>query len=206
MSEKIFPMICHYVYKGKSVTLILNLRKVKWKVSWSSSRIANYIVLSHFSCVWLFATLWTVAHQVPLSMGFSRQEYWRGLLFPSPGALNASGIKTSPPVSFTVQVSWSIVSDSLCLHGRWHTRLPCPSSIPRACSNSCPLSQWCHLTISSFVIPFSFLQSFPASGSFLMSQFFTSGGQNIGVSASASVLPMNIQEWLVWSPCNLSDS
>ena len=76
-----------------------------------------------------------------------------------------------------------------------HTRLPCPSPTPIACSNSRPLSQWCHSTVSSSVIPFSsHLQSFPASGSFPMSQFFTSGGQNIGVSASASVLTMNNQE------------
>ena len=75
-------------------------------------------------------------------------------------------------------------------------RLPCPSPSPRACSNSCPSSQWCHPTISFSVIPFSScLQSFPASGSFPMSQFFTTGGQSIGVSASASVLPMNIQDW-----------
>ena len=72
----------------------------------------------------------------------------------------------------------------------------CPSPTPRDCSNSCPLSRWCHPTISSSVIPFSScLQSFQASGSFLMSQFFTSGGQNVGASASASVLPVNIQGW-----------
>ena len=77
-----------------------------------------------------------------------------------------------------------------------HVRLPCPSPTPGACSNSCPLSWWCHPTISSSVIPFfSCLQSFPASGSYPMSQFFTSGGQSIGASASASVLPMNIQDW-----------
>ena len=77
-----------------------------------------------------------------------------------------------------------------------HTRLPCPSPNPRTYSNSCPLSRWCHLTISSSVIPFSScLQSFPASGSFPVSQFFTSGEQSIGVSASASVLPMNVQDW-----------
>ena len=77
-----------------------------------------------------------------------------------------------------------------------HARLPCPSPTPRACSNSCPLSQWGHTTISSSVIPFSTcLQSFPASGSFPMGQFFTSGGQSIGSSASASVLLMNIQDW-----------
>ena len=77
-----------------------------------------------------------------------------------------------------------------------HTRPPCPSPTPRVYSNSCPLSQWCRPTISSSVIPFfSHLQSFPTSGSFQMSQFFASGGQSIGVSASASVLPMNIQDW-----------
>ena len=79
-------------------------------------------------------------------------------------------------------------------HGLQHSRLPCPSPTPGACSNSCPLHQWCHPTISSSVIPFSScLQSFP--GSFPLSQFFASGGQSIGVSASASVLPMNIQDW-----------
>ena len=79
-------------------------------------------------------------------------------------------------------------------HGLQHARLPCPLPTPRACSNSCPSSRWCHPTISSSVIPFSSrLQSFPASGSFLTSQFFASGGQSIGTSASASVLPMNIQ-------------
>ena len=87
-------------------------------------------------------------------------------------------------------------------HGLQHARLPCPSPTPRACSNSCLSSQWCHPTISSSVIPFSScLPFFPASGSFQMSQFFASGGQNIGVSASASVLPMSIQDWfpLEWT-------
>ena len=95
-----------------------------------------------------------------------------------------------------VQFSHSVVSDSLQPHGLQHARFPCPSPAPRAYSNSCPLSQWYHPTISSCVIPFSScLQSFPASRSFPMSQFFASGGQSIGVSASASVLPMNIQDW-----------
>ena len=98
--------------------------------------------------------------------------------------------------SFSVQFSHLVMSDSLWPHGLQHARLPCPSSIPRVCSNSCPLSQWCHPTISSSVVPFcSRLQSFPASESFQMSQFFESGGQSIGVSASASVLPMNTQDW-----------
>ena len=98
-------------------------------------------------------------------------------------------------ISSFSQFSCSVMSDSLRPHGLQHTRLPCPSSTPRACSNSCLLSQWCHPTILSSVDPFSSnLQSFPASGSFQMSPL-KSGGQSIGVSASASVLPMNIQGW-----------
>ena len=88
--------------------------------------------------------------------------------------------------------SCSVMSNSLRTHGLQHTRLPCPSPTPGACSNSCPLSRWCHPTISSSVILFC-LQSFPASGSFPMNWLFASCGQNIG--ASASVLPMNIQDW-----------
>ena len=88
------------------------------------------------------------------------------------------------------------MSNSLRPHGPQHAKTPCLSPTPGAYSNSCPLSQWCHPAISSSVVPFfSCLQSFPASGSFLMSQFFASGGQSIGVSASASVLPVNIQGW-----------
>ena len=88
------------------------------------------------------------------------------------------------------------MSNSLQPHGLQHTRLPCPSPSPRVCSNSCPFGPWCHPTISSSVFPFSFqLQSFPASGSLPMSQFFVSYGQSIGPSASTSVLPMNIQDW-----------
>ena len=95
------------------------------------------------------------------------------------------------------QFSCSVMSDSLWPHGLQHTRLLCPSPTPRAYSNSCPLSRWCHPAISSSVIPFSScLKSFPAAGSFQMSRLFRSGGQSIGVSASASVLPMNIQDGL----------
>jgi len=98
-------------------------------------------------------------------------------------------------VEYSVQFSPSVVPNSLWSHGLQHTRLPCPSTTPRAYSNSCPSSQWCHPAISSSFIPFSScLQSFPVSGSFRMSQFFTSGSQSIGVSASASVLPINIQD------------
>ena len=96
----------------------------------------------------------------------------------------------------SVQFSHSVVLDSLWHHELQHARLPCPSPTPRARWNSLsPLSQWCHSTISPFVIPFSCLLSFPASGSFPMSQFFASGGQSTGAWASASVLPMNIQDW-----------
>ena len=88
------------------------------------------------------------------------------------------------------------LSVSLPLHGLKHTRLPCPSLTPGACTNSCPSSQWCYPTISSSAVPFSsYPHSCPALGSFPMNQFFASGGQSIGASASASVLPMNIQYW-----------
>ena len=111
----------------------------------------------------------------------------------------------------SVQFSFSVVSSPLWSHGLQHTRLPSPSPTPRACSDSCPSSRWCHPTISSSVIPFSSCpQSFPASGSFQMSQFFTSGGQTTGVSALTSVLPMKTQDllWdgLVGSPCSPRDS
>ena len=98
----------------------------------------------------------------------------------------------------SVQFRCSVMSESLSLHGLHHVRTPCPSQTPRVYSNSYPLSQWWHPTIPSSVVPFSScLQSFPAS----VSQFFTSGGQSIGVSASASVLPVNIQDWfpVAWS-------
>ena len=97
---------------------------------------------------------------------------------------------------FQLLFSHSVVSNSLWPHGLQHTRIPCPSPFPRACSNSCPLSQWCHPAILFSVVPCSsYLQSFPASGSFLLSQLFVSGGQSIGASASASVLQVNIQDW-----------
>ena len=96
----------------------------------------------------------------------------------------------------SVQFSCSVMSNSLWPHGLQYTRLPCPSPTPWDYSDSCPSSRWCHPTVSSSFVPFSsHLQSFPASVSFLINQFFKSGGQTIGVSASASVLPMKIQDW-----------
>ena len=103
-------------------------------------------------------------------------------------------VRALPAGSF--QFSCSVVSDSLQPRELQHTRPHCPSPTPRVYLNSCPLSRWCHPTISSSIIPFSScLQSFPTSGSFQMSQLFTSCGQNIGVSGSTSVLPMNTQDW-----------
>ena len=112
----------------------------------------------------------------------------------------------------SVQFSRSVMSDSLWPHELQHARPPCPSPTPRVYSNSCPSSRSCHPTISSSVIPFSSCpQSLPASGSFPMSQLFAWSGQSIGVSASASVLPMNTQDWspsgwTVESPCSPRDS
>ena len=161
------------------------------------------------SCVWLFTTVGTVVHQAPLSMELPRQEYWSGLPFPPSGDLPDLGIKpTSPtlvsqfflplhqlgsPQSYSsVQFSHSVMSDSLQPHELQHSRLPCPSPTPRASSNTCQSRWWCHPTISPSVDPFSCLQSFPASGSIPMRQFFTSTVQSTGVSTSASVLPVNI--------------
>ena len=117
--------------------------------------------------------------------------------------------RNSPVWISSVQFSRSVVYDSLQPHGLQHLSPPCPTA-SGACLNSCPLSRWCHPTISSSVIPFSSrLQYCPASRSFPVSQFFESGGQSIGVSASASILLMNIQDELdrlVGSPCSLRDS
>ena len=170
--------------------------------------------LTHFNCVQLFVTQWTVAYQAPLSIAFSRpREYWSELPFPSPGDLPNPGIKPASLMSpeessllleppgkplLKVQFSHLVVSNPLRPHGLQHARLPCPSPTHRTYSNSCPSSQWCHPTKSSSVIPFSScFQSFPASGFFPVSQFFTSGDQSIGVSASASVIPMNAQDWIL---------
>ena len=147
-------------------------------------------------------------------MGFPRQECWSGLPYPTPGDLLDPGIElvslASPalagrffttawpekPMCVSVQFSRLGVSDSLRPHESQHTRPPCPSPTPGVYPNSCPSSRWCHPAISSSVVPFSSCpQSLPASGSFQMSQLFTWGGQSTGVSASASVLPMNTQDW-----------
>ena len=111
-------------------------------------------------------------------------------------------LRVALPIS-SIQFSHSVVSNSLQPHRLQHVRHPCPLPTPKVCSNSCPSSRWCPPTISPSVVPFySCLQSHPASGSFPVSQFFTSGGQSIGISASASVIPMNTQDWF---PLGLTD-
>ena len=126
---------------------------------------------------------WVILHYIPLFIFFIH--------------LSVDGLSDCMHVLAIVnQFSCSVVSDSLWPHGLQHTRPSCPSATPGVYSNSCPSSWWCHPTISSSVVPFSScLHSFPASWSFPMSQFFASGGQSVGVSASTSVPPMNIQHW-----------
>ena len=109
--------------------------------------------------------------------------------------IHSKGIKDTNSFFLILLFSRSVISNSLWPHELQHAWLPCPSPSPGTCSNSWPLSPWCHPTISSSVIPFSCPQSLPASGSFPMSQFFPSGGQSIGVSAFAWILPVNIQDW-----------
>ena len=156
-----------------------------------------------------FATPRTVTHQSLLSMRLFKQEHWTKFPFPPPGDLpdpgaESMGPATSPalqmdssPLSHfgSVQFSRSVVSDSLWPHESQHARSPCPSSTPGVHPNSCASSRWCHPTILSSVVPFSSCpQSLPASESFPVSQLFAWGGQSIGVSASASVPPMNTQD------------
>ena len=137
------------------------------------SHYASNHMVGHTVLCWT----WCITQLSPLL------EWW--------GALKSSIILIS-----SIQFSCSVVSNSLQPHGLQHIRPSCPSPTPGVYSNLCILSWWCHPTISSSVNPFpSCLQSFPASRAFPTSQFFTSGGQSIGVSASTSVLPMNIQDW-----------
>ena len=162
---------------------------------------------SLLSCVWFFATLWTVDPQTPLSLEFSRQEYQVDIPFSRGSSQPRGRIQVSCIAGrffsywtvksrfSLVQFSCSVMSDSLRPHEPQHARPPCPSPTPGVHPNPCPSSRPCYPTISSSVVPFSCLQSFPASGSFPMSQLFPSGGQSIGVSASTSVLPKNTQDW-----------
>ena len=132
-----------------------------------------------------------------MSLTFDFVLHWHQMLFVIPSSLTCAtnwstclGMTRKKPLRTTVQFSHSVVFDSLWPHERQHARPPCPSPTPRVHLNPCPLSRWCHPTISSSVVPFSCLQSIPASQFFLVSQLFASGGQSV-----ASVLPVNIQEW-----------
>ena len=126
----------------------------------------------------------------------STNNYYHALGSTNNYCLHALGFARHLLPFSSVQFSHSVVSDSLWPHEPQHARPPCPSPTPRVHTNPCPSSQWCHPTVSSSVVPFSSCpQSFPASGSFSMSQLFSSGGQSIGVSASTSVLPMNTHDW-----------
>ena len=151
----------------------------------------------HIKCLTLSTDATLYIHQVKCLMERNR----RGFKSKEQGWLQVYDVALFLGTSFYradawIQFSPSVVSNSLWPHGLQHDRPPCPSPTPTVYSNSCPLSRWCHPTISSSVVPFSSrLQSFPASGSFQMSQFFASGGQSIGVSASASILLINIQDW-----------
>ena len=136
-----------------------------------------------------------VQSQVGLRKHHHEQSWWRWWNY-SWAISNPKWWCCESAALSSVQFSRSVVSDSLWPHEPQHTRPPCPSPTPRVHTNPYPLCQWCHPTILSSVVPFSScLQSFPASGSFQMSQFFASGCWTIGVSVSASVLPMNIQDW-----------
>ena len=126
-----------------------------------------------------------------LFMQPSRKSQW----ITQKGPWNSKGYLAPTVDKLLLLFSRSVLSDSSWSHELQLTRVPCPSLSPGVCSDLCPSSRWCHPTISSSVVPFSCLQSFPASVSFSVSQFFTSSGQSIGASASASVFPMNIQGW-----------
>ena len=184
-----------------------DLQKIKASLSSCSCSLVTK------SCLTLELS-WIVAHQTPLSMGFTRQEYWSGLPFPSPGDLPDPGNECPSPVvagrffttepprrpNITIYCCCCSVPKScptLCdPHGLQNTMFPCLSLSPRVCSNLCLLSQWCHPIISSSVVPFSSCPlSFPVWRPFPVSQLYASGSQSIRASASVSVLLMNIEGW-----------
>ena len=171
------PMSCNM--PGSSVHGIFQARILEW-VAISSSRISSWPKdQTHVSCI-SSTSRWILHHWATCEASLSTHTHTHTFL---------------DSFLFSLRFSCSVVSDSVWLDGLQHARLPCPSPTPGAYSNSCPLNRWCHPTISSSVSPFSpHLPSFPASGSFPMSYFFASDSQSIGVSASTSALPMNLQD------------
>ena len=178
--------------KINNIYSILASLSIKWHGG------TNHILKTIFHQVmWLVSKLWFDHILVKLF-----QKLFGKRCYLSCPCKKGTSITWSQLVQKSFQFSPSVVSDALWPHGLQHDRLPCPLPTLGACSNSCPSSWWCHPTISPSVVPFSScLQSFPASGSFPMSQFVTSGGQSIWAWAWASVLPMNIQDWslLEWT-------
>ena len=147
-------------------------------------------LLNPFLCQWTFRLLTCPDYSKLFCI-----EHWSACMFLNYCFLQINVQKWD---FWIMLFSCLVMSNSLWPYAMQHAKLPCSSPSPGACSNSCPPSQWCHPTISSSVIPISFcLQSFPASGSFLMSYLFASGGQSVGASPSASVFPMNIQIWFL---------
>ena len=173
-----------------------------WSFSFSISPSNEYSGLISFRIDWFdLLAVWRTLKNLLQNHSMKTSILWLSASFMV--QLSYLSMTTGKIIS-SVQFSHSVMSDSLRPHELQHARPPCPSPTPRVYPNSRPSSQWCHPAISSSVIPFSsHLQSFPASGSFPMRQFFTLGGQSIGASASASVLPKNTQGWspLEWTGC-----
>ena len=168
------PMDCSL--PGSPIPGIFQARVLEWGAISFSNAWKWKVKVKSLGRVQLFATLWTAARQAPPSMGFSRQEHWSGAICTRHMCLVATKLDSAALDFHFVQFNCSVLSYSLLPHGLQHARLPYSSPTPRACSNSHSLSWWCHPTILSSVIPFSScLQSFPASGSFSMSQFSTWG-------------------------------
>ena len=198
----LFNHLCHHYLLLPSVIFSIRVFSselalwIMWPKYWNF--IFSIIPSNEYSGLISFRSDWfhLVTIQGTLKSLLQHHSSKASILGAHPSLQSNSHIHTWLPEKPSVQFSCSVTSDSLQPHGLQHTRPPCPSPTPRVYSNSCPLSQWCHSTISSSVILFSsHLQSFPASGSFQMSQFFASGGQSYEVSASASVLPLYIQDW-----------
>ena len=161
--------------------------------AWAWYGVTTFVYISFLGLSSLFFVM-----KFPSTFRCMECTFYIGVPPPPPPPLRETGKKVKS-VLLAMAIQFSSVqllslSDSLWPHGLQHARPPCPSPTPGVYSNSCPLSRWCHPTISSSVVPFSHLQSFPDLGSFQMGQLFASGGQSIGISALASVLPMNIQD------------